>query len=130
MSEQDPHETLPPTPPRGFVVPERSSGARSRRKGARGEREFIELHLAPYWPEARRNLDQFSEDKRDALRCAGIHWQIKRQERLNIWLAVAQAEADAIGQDLPVVAFRRNRSEWYCALEAGALVGLLGWRGR
>ena len=28
----------------------------SRRKGSRGEREFIDLHLSPYWPEAGRNL--------------------------------------------------------------------------
>lgn len=100
----------------------------SRAKGARGEREFIELHLAPYWPDARRNLDQYADDKRDCIRVAGIHWQIKRQERLNIWLALAQAEHDAIGDDLPVVAFRRNHSRWYCVLEAAALVGLLGWR--
>lgn len=100
----------------------------SRAKGARGEREFIERHLAPYWPEAKRNLDQFSEDKRDCIRVAGIHWQIKRVERLNIWLALAQAETEAIGPDLPVVAFRRNRSGWYCALDAEALVALLDWR--
>jgi hypothetical protein len=100
----------------------------SRAKGARGEREFIARHLAPYWPEAKRNLDQFGLDKRDALSCAGVHWQIKYQERLNIWLALAQAEREATGGDLPIVAFRRARpNRWFCALDAEALVALLGW---
>lgn len=100
----------------------------SRAKGARGERDFIRSVLLPHWPEAGRNLDQFGEDKRDTLRCGGIHWQIKRVERLNIWLALKQAETEAIGADLPVVAFRRNRSRWYAALDAESLAALLWWR--
>lgn len=97
----------------------------SRAKGARGEREFIERHLAPRWPEAKRNLDQYSDDKRDCIRIAGVHWQIKRTERLELWAAIRQAETEAIGTDLPIVAFRRNRSAWYCALSADDLVPLL-----
>jgi hypothetical protein len=97
----------------------------SRAKGARGEREFIQRHLLPRWPEARRNLDQFLDDKRDCVRVAGVHWQIKRVERLNVWAALEQAEREAIGADVPIVAFRRNRSGWYCALDADALIGLL-----
>lgn len=97
----------------------------SRAKGARGEREFIERHLLAYWPDAKRNLDQFGEDKRDALSCAGVHWQIKRMERLNVWAALTQAHAEAIGGDLPVVAFRRNRSSWYCIVAASDYVPML-----
>jgi hypothetical protein len=97
----------------------------SRAKGARGEREFITLHLAPYWPDARRNLDQFTDDKRDVARVAGVHFQIKRTERLELWAAIHQAETEAVNTDLPVVAFRRNRSPWYCVLPAEALVAML-----
>ena len=100
----------------------------SRAKGARGEREFIHLHLAPYWPAAKRNLDQFGADKRDALECAGVHWQIKRTEKLAIWAALHQAESEAIGNDVPVVAFRRNRSGWYVAAPAGFVCALIAWR--
>src|SRR4051794_12225934 len=57
----------------------------SRAKGKRGEREFIDRHLAAVWPDACRNLDQYGDDKRDVLRCAGIHWQIKRTERVDLW---------------------------------------------
>lgn len=94
----------------------------------RGERLFIATYLAPYWPDAKRNLDQFGVDKRDAVQCGGVHWQIKFQERLNIWLALAQAQREASPNDLAVVAFKRSRSAWYCALEAEYLVALLDWR--
>lgn len=100
----------------------------SRRKGASAEREFIKNFLAEHWPEACRNLDQFGPDKRDTLNCGGTHWQIKRQERLNIWAALDQAESEARNSDLPVVAFRRNRSKWYVALEADELITLLRLR--
>lgn len=105
-------------------------GGRSRRKGARGERDFIARHLAPYWPGAKRNLDQFGDDKRDVVRVAGAHFQIKRQERLNIWAALEQAAREATGADVPIVAFRRNRSDWYCALRAEDLIALLAWSER
>jgi hypothetical protein len=97
----------------------------SRAKGKRGEREFIDRHLAAVWPDACRNLDQYGDDKRDVLRCAGIHWQIKRTERLDLWAAIAQAQTEAIDGDLPVVAFRRNRSAWFCIVEADTLIELL-----
>jgi hypothetical protein len=100
----------------------------SRAKGARGERLFIATHLAPYWPEAKRNLDQFGEDKRDCINVGGVHWQIKFQERLNIWTALEQARTEARNGDVPVVAFKRSRSGWYAALDADKLIGLIAWR--
>lgn len=121
----DPSPRAVPCPRCGGVV---RSGRSSRRKGQRGEREFIALHLAPYWPDAKRNLDQFGDDKRDAINCAGAHFQIKRTERLDLWAAIRQAETEAIGNAVPIVAFRRNRSSWYCALRADYLTALLAWR--
>ena len=100
----------------------------SRRKGKEGEQEFINLHLAPHWPEARRNLEQHTGDKRDCLEVAGVHFQIKRVESLNIWTALNQAITEANDHDLPVVAFRRNRSPWYGALEMSELIALLRLR--
>lgn len=97
----------------------------SRAKGAKAEREFIGVHLAPLWPQACRNLDQFGDDKRDSLHVAGVHWQIKRVEKLNIWAALRQAETEAASSDIPVVAFRRNHGGWYCAMAADYATGLL-----
>lgn len=100
----------------------------SRRKGAAGELEFINLHLRPYWPDACRNIDQTRDDKRDCLNVAGTHFQIKRTESLRLYAALAQAESEAASTDLPVVAFRRSRSKWYCVLDAAELVALLRLR--
>jgi hypothetical protein len=100
----------------------------SRRKGKRGENEFITRHLLEHWPEAKRNLDQFGDDCRDVLNVAGCHWQIKRTERLDLWAAIEQADREAAPTDTPLVAFRRNRSRWYCVIEADELVALLRLR--
>lgn len=93
----------------------------SRAKGARGEREFIHDHLIEFWPAARRNLEQHTEDKRDSLDTGPLHWQIKRTESLRLWAALSQAEREANGR-LPLLAFRRNRSPWYVAGRAELLV--------
>ena len=87
----------------------------SRAKGKRGELELAKF-LVPVWPECKRNIDQFGEDKRDLLEAGGYHWQVKRTERLEIWAAIKQAETEAQGDNVPVVAFRRNRSPWYVTL--------------
>jgi hypothetical protein len=104
------------------------SPVNSRAKGKRGELEFIQQHLIPFWPEAKRNIDQFGTDKRDCLEVAGVHWQIKRVERLNIWKAMDQARDEADAHDLPIVAHRINRQPWLCTLEAEELIPLLRLR--
>jgi hypothetical protein len=99
----------------------------SRAKGKRGELELAKI-LAPHWPEVCRNLDQFGADKRDMLHTPATHWQVKRVESLNIWKALNQATNEAAKGDLPVVAFRRNRTGWYAALELDEFVALLRLR--
>ena len=51
----------------------------------------------------------------------------KNQEKLNIWQAIAQAEANK-GEDKPVVVFTRNRAEVYAVLKFDDFVELLGYR--
>jgi hypothetical protein len=47
-----------------------------------------------------------------------IAWEMKNQESLNIWAALEQAATHAEGTELkPVVAFSRNRSKVYVAME-------------
>jgi hypothetical protein len=103
-------------------------GRMSRDKGARGEREFIQQHLVPFWPEAKRNLDQFTGDKRDVINVAGCHFQIKRTESLRLYDAIEQAETEAAATDLPVVAFRRNHAPWRVVVDAAEFVALLRLR--
>jgi hypothetical protein len=97
----------------------------SRSKGKRGELEFIRDHLAEFWPEAKRNLDQFKGDGRDCLEAGDFHWQIKRTESLRLWDAIEQAESEAVHPHVPLVAFRRNRSKWYVIAPAEFVVPVL-----
>lgn len=86
-------------------------GARSRRKGAAGERELIGLLRDQLGdrPELRRNLDQCRDGGADC-RVAGHAIEVKRAERfLSAWLDQAEAQA---GDDIPVVAWRRNGGRW------------------
>ncbi|MDA0334267.1 MAG: hypothetical protein O2782_03785 [bacterium] len=53
-----------------------------------------------------------------------IHLEAKRTERLNVYEALAQAIRDA-GQDVPVVAHRRNGGDWIVILRLGDLLALI-----
>ena len=44
--------------------------------------------------------------------------EVKNQERLNLWTAIAQSEANRIDADTPLLVFRRNRSKLYVCLQA------------
>ena len=107
------------------------SGA-SRAKGLRGEHE-----VAAIWTRhgfAVRGLEGEGDhlcigvgrnpypEPRDALT---IHSEVKRQERLQLWQWIAQAEAEAPPGAVPVVSFRRNRSPWYAAIRLETLAELL-----
>lgn len=50
--------------------------------------------------------------------------ECKNQERLNIWEAIKQAEANG-GNNTPLVVFKRNRSEIYAILKFDNLLELL-----
>ena len=43
----------------------------------------------------------------------GIHLELKKVEKLNIWNALAQSERDAGDGEIPAVVFARNRSKDY-----------------
>lgn len=98
----------------------------SRQKGARGEREFRD-YLRERGIEARRG-QQFSgsPDSPDVISSlSGVHWEVKRVERLEIHKAIEQAQRDA-GDKLPVVAFKANRKDWLAILPMDKLMDLLG----
>jgi hypothetical protein len=51
--------------------------------------------------------------------------ECKNTEKLNIWSALEQAEANAKNQNTPLLFFKRNRSKAYVAMEADHLFELL-----
>ena len=94
----------------------------SRQKGARGERQWRdELRANGY--QARRGQQFSGSPESPDVVCpdlAGIHFEVKAVERLNVHEAFAQAERDAQGK-VPVVAHRRNFWPWLVTMEASVL---------
>jgi len=85
----------------------------SRTKGKVGEREAARLISETFGVGARRG-QQFSgsnESPDVVTDIEGVHFEIKRVEKLNLYEAVEQAVRDA-GGDTPVVLHRRDRKEW------------------
>lgn len=109
-------------------------GKYSKEKGKRGERELAKL-LREYGFSNARRTAQYCGKTGDASDIVGIdnfHVEVKYVEKLNIWLAIEQAERDAdesfakFGDILkPVVIFKRKRTSWYCVLSLEDFVELV-----
>lgn len=91
----------------------------SRRKGKAAELEWVHWLRTKLGVKARRG-QQYSgtPDSPDVeSSIEGIHWEVKRRESEAPRKWMEQAFKDA-GVDVPVVAFRRNRTEWLLCLRA------------
>lgn len=100
--------------------------ARSRNKGKSGERELARLLSAEGFIASRGVQYRGGTDSPDVV-CPclpGIHFEVKRTERLRLYDALAQASRDA-GDKLPVVAHRANASPWVAILELTDLLAVL-----
>ena len=83
----------------------------SKKKGVRGERELANK-LKEYGYECRRGQQYCGANgDADVVGLEGIHCEVKRVERLNIYDAISQAKADA-KDVLPTVFHRKDRCEW------------------
>lgn len=95
-------------------------GKSSKARGKRGELNLVHALRDAGFTEVRRTAQYCGKaGTSDVVGIEGLHVEVKNQERLNIWSALAQsqrdAEADGNG-DIPAVFFKRNRSGWYVAL--------------
>lgn len=89
----------------------------SKQKGARGEREWARVCRDEGYGNARRGQQYNGLEGEDVVGLPGIHNEVKRVERLNIYDAIAQAKADANGK-IPIVAHRKNNCEWLVTMRA------------
>ena len=91
-------------------------GKSQRDKGKRGERELAAL-LREYGYDCHRG-QQYSGANGDAdvVGLPGIHIEVKRVERLNLYDALGQAARDARPGEIPVVFHRRNNCGWVCVV--------------
>ena len=100
----------------------------SKNKGGRGEREFARWLKDNLGVDARRG-QQYSGNSEapDVVHSIpGVHFEVKRVERLNVTDAVVQAIADCGEEGVPVVAHRRNHKPWLLTLRAEDLRELSG----
>jgi Holliday junction resolvase len=90
----------------------------SKSKGSRGEREWANFCKTHGWNV--RRTAQYCGNTGDASDCVGlphIHQEIKRVEKLNISKAMEQARTEC-GDNIPIVAHRKNRERWMVTLDA------------
>lgn len=95
-------------------------GKSSKARGKRGELSLVHALRDAGFTEARRTAQYCGKaGTSDVVGIEGLHVEVKNQERLNIWSALAQSqrdtEADGNG-NIPAIIFKRNRSGWYVAL--------------
>lgn len=92
-------------------------GKMSRNKGKRGELEVAHI-LSDYGYKSRRS-QQYAGINNDAdvVGLSGIHIEVKRVERLNLYDAMAQSISNSKDNEKPTVFHRRNRSEWLVTMK-------------
>ena len=97
----------------------------SRDKGKRGEREAARLLSDLFGCEFRRS-QQYAGNV-DAADVVGgpdeLHWEVKHQERMQLYKWMEQAQNDCGGK-LPCVLHRQNRREWLMTISATELFRL------
>jgi hypothetical protein len=92
-----------------------NSMTNSRQKGKRGELEAAKV-LTQLGIDARRSAQYCGRHGTGDLTVnCPIHFEVKRQERLNVYEAVNQAVRDSCGK-VPAVLWRRNRRDWLLIL--------------
>ena len=86
-------------------------GRSSQRKGANGERELAN-RFKEYGFEVRRG--QVFNHESDMVGLKGIHPEVKRVEKLNVWAAMEQAVTESLirKDGVPTLFHRRNREDW------------------
>jgi Holliday junction resolvase len=97
---------------------------RERRKGVTGELEVRDVFRAAGFDCDRTPNSGGLRIRGDLIGTVPVHIEVKRQERLQLWEWIAQAEQDAAGA-VAVVAFRRSRSAWRADLDLARFAALL-----
>lgn len=120
---------MTPLSPKSGLQRHTPLGRRAKGKGNRGEQEIIALLKAHGWTGARRNFASGGYGGGDVIGGPpATDWEIKRCERAQVWAWLAQLTAAASPTNLPVLAFRRNHSQWWACIPLEDLLELLQLR--
>lgn len=97
----------------------------SRAKGIRGELELAKWLESHGISAARGQQRAGGPDSPDVIHAIpGLHIEVKRTERLDLWTGLAQAAQDCQNRT-PTLWFRRNRWQWYVCLPAEDFLGFV-----
>ena len=88
-----------------------------KRKGKRGELEWAKFCREQGFTEVIRGQQYSGVGGEDCINLPGLHQEVKRNQKLNIYDAMAQAIGDAKGK-IPIVAHRRNHDYWKVTMRA------------
>ena len=89
----------------------------SKRKGKRGELEWARFCRDQGY-DVRRGQQYSGIGGADCVGLPGIHIEVKRVNRLNLYDALAQAKRDAPPGAIPIVAHRRDHCDWVVIMDA------------
>lgn len=94
-------------------------GRMSREKGKRGEREWAAFCRSQGY-DCRRTAQYCGKTGQaaDVVGLPGVHIEVKRTERLDLYGALDQARRDARPGKLPIVVHRRNNCRWVVIQDA------------
>lgn len=84
----------------------------SRAKGKAGELEVVKILRAEGFNARRGQQYCGASGDADVIGLPGIHQEVKRTERLDLYGALAQSKHDARPDEKPIVIHRRNNCEW------------------
>ena len=94
-------------------------GKMSREMGKRGEREWAAFCRKQGY-DCRRTAQYCGKtgEAADVVGLPGMHIEVKRTERLDLYGALDQARRDAKPGELPIVVHRRNNCRWVVIQDA------------
>lgn len=91
----------------------------SKRKGKAGELEVA--NMLKTWGFAGRRTAQYNGKEQgslaDVIGLPGIHIEVKRVEKLNIYEAIDQAVRDSKESEIPTVWHRKNNHGWLITMQ-------------
>lgn len=96
----------------------------SREKGKRGEREWASVCREEGFSGVRRGQQYSGIGGADCIGLPGIHQEVKRTNRLSLYDALGQAKRDAEEGEIPIVAHRKDHSDWVVIMDARDWFGL------
>ena len=96
-------------------------GKRSRSRGQRGERELRDKIIEIFGLPTRRGTNLTGQQDIEG-GIPGVHHEVKRVERLNIYKAMGQAMGDADEHLIPVVFHSKDRAPWMVTFQLDDII--------